>query len=58
MEKREWEPNFVDFLKYERPCRYPITITGIPSQLFAFAYLAVCPESMSPRFSEVWKSET
>ncbi|KAI5071032.1 hypothetical protein GOP47_0013283 [Adiantum capillus-veneris] len=34
-------------------CKYPITIGGIPSQLFAFSYLIACPSSLESRFSQM-----
>lgn len=35
------------------PCKYPLTIKGLPSQLVSFAYLAACPPSMSSYFSQM-----
>lgn len=35
------------------PCNYPLTIKGLPSQLFAFAYLAACPPSMASYFPQM-----
>ncbi|MCO5585831.1 hypothetical protein L7F22_039764 [Adiantum nelumboides] len=34
-------------------CKYPITIGGIPSQLFAFSYLIACPASLESCFSQL-----
>ncbi|KAH7331564.1 hypothetical protein KP509_20G040500 [Ceratopteris richardii] len=35
------------------PCKYPVTISGIPSQLFAFAYLAASPSTLQSYYSEM-----
>lgn len=34
-------------------CRYPLTISGLPVQLVAFAQLAVCPPSMSSQIHQM-----